>query len=77
MDYIENKSIRVEKITRTSINKAKYKSFKLIILRTDLKKMLNHKFWPLGIKVKIWREPKGRHQFIKSKNFKNKNIRRF
>ena len=68
-EYIEDNGIKVEGVTKTSNIDAKYKSFKATIFKTDIKKILNKKFWPMGIGVKLWirrKEDKGR-QFINSR----------
>ena len=55
-DFIHNRNVVFDKITRTSHSEAKYKSFKIIASKSELDKMLDRNFWPRGVKCKLWRE---------------------
>lgn len=53
--YLNNRNIRVKNVQRTSHIDSKYKSFSICILREDMNKVLNNRFWPEGVNCRIWR----------------------
>ena len=47
-----------ESVELKSNDGAKFKSFKVYVVRKDVKKVMAKSFWPVGIKCAFWRSPK-------------------
>ena len=54
--FMNNKGIRVQKISKTSHEDAQYMSFKITILRSDSAVVLNNGFWPIGVNCRFWKD---------------------
>ena len=53
--YLNEQGIRAQKIMRTSPQDARYKSFKINIIFTDIKNEMKRNFWPIGDECRNWK----------------------
>ena len=56
--YLNDRNVKVHNVLRTSNINAKFKSFKISILKEDVNRVKSYNFWPEGIYCKYWREQK-------------------
>ena len=56
--YLKAKNINVGFILKKSHEKAKYKSFKITVYKSDINKLLDENFWPNRVKCRLWKELK-------------------
>ena len=70
--YLNDRNIKVKNVTTSHVD-AKYKFFKVVILRDDLKHVLNKDFWPEGVKFRIWKKKilSNHHNNIRSRAYYN------
>ena len=54
--YLNDRNIRVKTIKQTSHVDSKLKSFQVVILRSDFRKITDNYFWPEGVKCRRWIE---------------------
>ena len=55
-DHFSKREIKILQITKVSNDEAKYKSFKIKILKTDVSKVRSKGFLPENVGIKFWRE---------------------
>ena len=55
-DHFSKREIKILEITKVSNDEAKYKSFKIKILKTDVSKVRSKGFLPENVGIKFWRE---------------------
>ena len=70
-NFLEDNNVNVIEIVKKSHSEAKFKSFKIKITLTDLRKVLNNTFWPRGILCNKWREPAPRNTFSYNIDYAN------
>ena len=69
--FLEDNNVNVIEIEKKSHSEARFKSFKIKITLTDLRKVLNNTFWPRGILCNKWREPAPRNTFSYNIDYAN------
>ena len=66
--YLNEQGVRVKKITRTSHQDARYKSFKITILSADIKNVMKRNFWPIGVECRNWKDKNRIRIYANSRN---------
>ena len=66
--YLNEQGVRVQKITRTSHQDARYKSFKITILSADIKNVMKRNFWPIGVECRNWKDKNRTRIYANSRN---------
>ena len=54
--FLQDNGVRVDKIQKVSHENAKFNSYKVDISKSDVEKVFNELFWPVGVHCKMWRE---------------------
>ena len=57
-EHIEDNNVKVRNIEIKSVDEARFKSFKITVSVKDVEKMLHDDFWPEGVMIRRWRNPK-------------------
>ncbi len=57
-DYIIKHNVQIRSINQVSNDEAKYCSFKVEIRVTDMSKILDPEFWPVGVCVRRFYKPR-------------------
>ena len=61
-NFIKSRGVNVINIEKTSHEDATFSSYKICISVLDKEKVFDPKFWPAGVKCRMWRERKERNQ---------------
>ena len=73
-NYLNDNGIRVKSIRQTSHVDAILKSFQVVILRSDFKRITDSNFWPEGVNCRRWIEKYSKAK--KSRTFSNTGLGR-
>ena len=60
--YIKARNINVKQVLKMSKDGSKFISFKILIPKKDVDKVLNTDFWPEGVYSRIWKEYNSRRK---------------